>query len=399
MKISVNKIYESVIMVLLFLTGLYFKNTPQQYLIIAAFILIAYAVFGKFYFLPLEFYILAAAFTSYFFILKGSFTTLGTYQYIVCWLGPIIGFAIGYYLVKGKSDRYFVGQRAVTAFILGAALYAVLCMGYKMSNAGLYNSLFSEQRIYYTMYARYSLSIWDGKLVSPTNINSYVLFPILLTFYTFNYLRERKLKYVYIICFTVSIITIFVTVTRTNILILAISFVLGLYLCKGDYQFKLTRKQAIVVLIGIILVLLMSDRIISYVVSFADARQETLDNNRWNSIAQVLLALEQYPFGNMPYSYAHNIWVDVGREAGFIPMFLLFSYSIYSLIVSFIFIKTQEITQEYRVFFGLLSIGLFISFLFEPVIGGRPFNFIFYCMINGMIRAFMKDRYYEHDII
>lgn len=85
--------------------------------------------------------------------------------------------------------------------------------------------------------------------------------------------------------------------------------------------------------------------------------------------------------------YAHNMWLDVGRVAGFFVMVLLLLATILSSITLLKLLKQKD-TFLSSIFLAY-NIVFFLSCMVEPVIEGFPLYFFFYVMLWGMQREYL----------
>ena len=205
------------------------------------------------------------------------------------------------------------------------------------------------------------------------------------------YVKDKKARFVYWISFAIAALVAFTTATRTNLVILPIAFAMSMFFSRKDIRIKLTWKSFALIFIFAVILTVLSPKIIGFLSnSLLATRTESFDNGRLKTMVQVLKGLPQYPMGNMPYKNAHNMWIDVARVAGIIPMVLLIVYTVMIIRTLIKLTKNQILPQEVKTLFLTLTLCLLISFAIEPVIEGRPFNLMFFCMINGMCAALAK---------
>lgn len=399
MKIKISSLISNTILSLVFLVGFQFKNIPATFIFLLGIVGVVFWVWRYTVRIPLELLVLSTTFSIYFFIFKNNASKVYMYHYGAYWIGPIVGYLVGYCCVKKLCDNNFsIVRKMIMAICAGTTLFALVCTLYKFSNMGIYNGLVSSANMYYTMIGRYSLNFWNNELIQPTNLNSMCVFPILLSFYAINYIENIKVKILYWFSLGVAIVVIFTTATRTNLVLLLVGFVISAFLSRKDIHFHLKKSHVLFISIAFIVVFAFSFKLIDLLEnSLLASRTESLDNNRWNSMLVIINSLADYPFGNMPYTNAHNMWIDVARVAGIIPLSLLIVYSLMVFLTLCRLRKNKVVPQEIKTLVMGLSFGLLISFMIEPVIEGRPFNFMFFCIINGMSYALSKIGYRFRD--
>lgn len=393
LKVKKSDLFEGLAYILIFLIGFQFMNQAHLYIFILGAATVAYYLLaGKFIKLPLEFWILAATFTLYFLIFSRNVSTLYHYYFGAYWLGPIVGYFAGYCLIaKSRKNKCVKVKRTVAVICAGTTCFALACIVYKFFHSDLYYSLVSNDGIYYTMQERYGLNAWSHELIHPTNLNSACIFSVLLLYFVARYAKSKSVKIAYGVSVAVAFVVLYTTATRTNLVMLPIGLVLGLLFSEHKISFKLTRKRLIVI-VAIACALMVSGFIFYDALenSLLAGRTESLSNNRIETNIIVLKAIKDFPMGNMPYTNAHNMWVDMARVSGIIPMLLMIVYTLMILRTLLKFKRNTVLPVEMKNLFLTLTIGLLISFSFEPVIEGRPFNLMFFCMLNGMCAALAR---------
>ena len=107
---------------------------------------------------------------------------------------------------------------------------------------------------------------------------------------------------------------------------------------------------------------------------------------RWVYAGSILSLLPAHPFGNVPYGhYAHNLWVDAARDAGFIPlvMYTLFAWRTMRKVVWMV--RSYLFTTREKVLLVPIVAAIFISCFIEPVVQGAPYIFATFCFISGCL--------------
>lgn len=112
--------------------------------------------------------------------------------------------------------------------------------------------------------------------------------------------------------------------------------------------------------------------------------QDFGNNLRWVYAGNILSKLPEHPLGAVPYEhYAHNLWVDVARDAGIFPfvLYILFAWRTMRKVVwmarSYLF-DTRE-----KVLLIPIVAAIFISCFIEPIVQGAPYIFATFCYISG----------------
>lgn len=291
----------------------------------------------------------------------------------------------------------------------GTALYAILSVLKKVMYPDLYaasylSSRYAEKGLDSEHAIRSVLDIWNNKIIYATEVNTQFLFAIALITGLFNIKGHIKRS----ILLTIAIILIIwagvETASRTNLLMIIIALVLGTaitidqFLINNDNPIKkiggLIRKYWLVfslLAIGIassLYFLVQSANGFKFQRVLQIRPENIVNDGRWPVAMAVIKNIPNQPFGNMDMYWAHNLWLDVARVAGIIPMVILLVFSFMTLVrgVSFIRSYRKADPDVMALAFGVLVI-LNISFFLEPVIEASPQNFMIYALIMGMIAS------------
>lgn len=121
------------------------------------------------------------------------------------------------------------------------------------------------------------------------------------------------------------------------------------------------------------------------------AGHTVFDNLRWQYSSEILQQLPSHLLGGIEHnSYAHNLWVDVAREAGIIPFCL---YILFSLIICsnlWEFMNNSRLSHEIRILMLSIQLSCMLSFFTEPIMQGAPLIFSLYCYTCGSMISFNK---------
>lgn len=197
---------------------------------------------------------------------------------------------------------------------------------------------------------------------------------------------------------SLSILALFATtflLNRSGIFITLVSF-----LCVSLYCSKKNFTRTVIILAiayGLYLLFINMGWIDKSVVMAYEERNEDLSTggSRFERWGMAIDYLFNYPFGWAQYDgrYAHNMWLDVARSAGLIPMVLLF-------IITFRMIKDIWVICKFKPNnISILFLGLFACFmssmLVEPVIENVPALFLIFLFLAGNIKEYRNRRMYN----
>ncbi len=244
-------------------------------------------------------------------------------------------------------------------------------------------------------------NLWTGEYWHPTNFNSMGIYSVVGTYYLIFVQKRGIIKILgSIIAIVLSFISIS-TASRTNLVFLALMISIGicydlLYVNRlrifAFFKKRIGYIKVLILLIIVVIALFNIDYIINYFTTSAlgersksyEGSFKLEDDPRWELANAVLESIWLYPQGNMPLFYAHNIVLDVARVAGIVPMLLMMVILMMAVLTIVSILRQNNCNREMSILIVLMTVGLLVSFMLEPVIEGRPTNFAIFCLIAGM---------------
>lgn len=196
-------------------------------------------------------------------------------------------------------------------------------------------------------------------------------------------IKNRILKFGYLIVFLLALLTTFSLLNRTGIVVAILCFVVVIgYRSRKNLSILLSATIGIGV---IILLLFYFDVINTELLDLYNERNEDLSTmgtrtERWSIAFPNLL---KHPFGWAPNGeiyYVHNMWLDIARISGIFPFIILVYMAVDSFRKAYSLIKYKETELSYLLF-GL-NICFFSSCFLEPIYGGT--HFMLYCLLWGV---------------
>lgn len=308
-------------------------------------------------------------------------------------VGPSLFFYFGYLYSRKNHNDFGKITNCIYALAVGFAIQQFLTLYVNFSTAS----------------NRYLPDFWNGELIQPTNFNSRGIFIVALSYYAIKHETRKIQKFILIGSICTVLLSSIMTASRTNLYFFVAFFALD-FLVEFLILRKLTPREIIrnglnkkrvffvlvVVLIGGILCYRYSEMIIQWFMRSAIVeRQESnvarfsLSNDpRWILWTDTIKMLWNNPMGDPTAMYAHNLILDTGRVAGVIPMALMLLFACCQLqkIVK-ICLRKSELPLNQKVFIFSVVLCLFMSFMIEPVLEGRPFVFVGACLVFGMTRS------------
>ena len=194
---------------------------------------------------------------------------------------------------------------------------------------------------------------------------------------------------------SLSILAMYTTtflLNRSGIFIALVSFLIVSLYCSNKNFTK--TMMVVAIAYGLYLLFINMGLIDHSVVMAYEERNEDLSTggSRFERWGMAIGYLFDYPLGWAQYDgrYAHNMWLDVARTAGLIPMVLLF-------IITFRMIKDIWNICKYKpnnitvLFLSVFTCSM-SSMLVEPVLENVPVLFLIFLFLAGNIREYRDHR-------
>jgi hypothetical protein len=301
---------------------------------------------------------------------------------------PLILIVMGYKLVDSENNY----QKAYTYIFL--VIFSLSLFGF-LSVIKTINKFGVES----ISLGRTVISIWNDSLITATGLNTFLSFGLILLpilFISFKGVRHgRMMKLLCAICFFTSIYSTIVLGNRTGLGIVAIS-ILTIFL----FSKKHVAKKYLNMMLGLIFLFIFR---ILFNQNFLGIRYEwesTLLSSRLNgqnlsedprllSWNAAFKGLFDYPMGGretpLPLSFAHNMWLDVGYDAGLLPFIVLIIFTVFSFGSLMFFIKSNHPILLKSLLVGIFT-AFYITFMVEPIFQGWFTHFTLYCFMVGLVQ-------------
>lgn len=309
-------------------------------------------------------------------------------------IAPITMYLIGYSFINGSYKNSYGLLLAVT---VSTALFSILSI---VRTIQLYGSL---QNANPTFGGRAVVSLWGENFLSATGMNTYVslglaLFPLL--FIKDKSIRSnRTFKLMIFLVFAVSIYVTFSLGNRTGLLIIIASTIMVFL-----FSTKLTARKILSFVLLMFLFILgallymgntfgVKDKWLNSSIGYRMQHFSALEDPRFMAWGEALVGVFKNPTGGrkteLSLNYAHNLWLDVGHDAGIIPFILLLAFSILGFLSLGKFYKSKQ-----PVMFKALIIASFtaivITCFLEPIMQGWFYYFTIFCILLGVIHKHIK---------
>tara|TARA_R110002020_G_scaffold91560_2_gene222279 strand:+ start:10411 stop:11601 length:1191 start_codon:yes stop_codon:yes gene_type:complete len=244
--------------------------------------------------------------------------------------------------------------------------------------------------------------IWDGHIIPATNMASY--FALNMCIPSILLVKFKKstffFKVISIAVFVLSIICILRLGSRTQISIMAITFLVSLI--------YMIRKQSVsqnLVLFGFLF--LVINGLLGYVSFDKDsdvmsAFAGRMDSKKYGAATaggrterweKSLINLVEKPLGWKveEFGFSHNLWFDVARVAGTLAFFLLIIYTLRSFFQIKKAIGFQPNNLLINLMFLSLGMSFYLLFFVEPIFDGYFTMFILFCFYMGSVNKYLEN--------
>lgn len=113
---------------------------------------------------------------------------------------------------------------------------------------------------------------------------------------------------------------------------------------------------------------------------------------RW---AQGLESILSEPFGweLSRFGYAHNLWLDVARLSGIIPLLFLILFTISSFKIWFKSFEMLDDNAYLKNYIVMIFISILLIFTVEPVMDGLYLLFLLFCLFIGLLKGMHNEVY------
>lgn len=118
-----------------------------------------------------------------------------------------------------------------------------------------------------------------------------------------------------------------------------------------------------------------------------DMGQDTRTDNKRMYFAYML----DYPFGgdalhNEVGGYAHELYLDVYSDAGFLAYLLVVLFAADSFLTAFRIVRKGKTSNDFKLLVLCVFVAIFIEFFLEPIIQGMPWMFCTFCFFSGLLK-------------
>lgn len=328
-------------------------------------------------------------------------------------------FGVSYILFALYNNTFniLVVVYPIVMYFIGASLYNSKPTDKNIiiiSNSIIFGLVLHAAFNYFTNVDSLNRNVVDifSKINLAATLQATFIIMFLSTFFT-NMQRNKLIKKIlYIVLCILCLLFILLIGSRTSILIFAITSIYSLaaiILYKNGNVDERKRKLKVLfsIIISIVVIITLYNNNTFKIKQKVESshlyyrltveKLDGADEGRYNYQYLGIISLFNNPFGTKEKigrtNYVHNMWLDIGKDAGIICFALLVAYSI-STIKSLIMInKNSKVEKMFKIYFNSLYLGVFLNFLVEPILEGIPLYFGFFVLINAMVDMYSISIY------
>lgn len=317
----------------------------------------------------------------------------GIQYLIIQTLFPAFFYVLGKFLIIPKLKN----KHLVLVLIFVGFIYSITIILSTYKNLAIGGFLQTD---------RFIPSFWNGSEIKATKAASYLIytsvFPAIIVA---NRKRLNLLeKLVISTFFVLSLVASFRLGSRTLIVISIVSLLAALLYIFWKQNLKDNLKLVIsLAIIAIALYIYVPFDLDSPVFSTLGHRLQNPDaventataGNRTELWADGLENLFKSPLGWKYHMNHHNLWLDIAKEASFIPLLFFLVHNVLTYFNLKELFKNSKGDIGLNVTFLLYILSTYLLFFTEPVIEGNFFSIVFYCLIVGVLKRYNENAKYE----
>lgn len=379
---SKNKYVEIVIDILVYLMSMNFLHYGQLILPIICLIIFINRK-CKFYVKNTKVFIVLCLFGISFFVFS---YYLGFYS-IMGFCFPL-AYYIGSNIIEVNEEKI---KKVIYLIIFGMVTHYILNFTYELIRFGWYKTI--------TKATRYDVWLQNEFVPTGTATNSVLI--LSLSYYLFVYENNIRIKITNIILLVLSIAYTIILRRRLQIAILVIIFTISIiidcWILKNTKNLKKLKKICLTIVYTSIIFLLLYcfnlfnfRRWLNVNSIFAYVRNNGINNGRLSILLKGIKYLPEYLFGGknisnivgMPF---HDLLLDIYDYAGVFSTLIMIAYLALVAKNSIRLIKSNRITNSFKLLIIEIYIGYIIMFLLEPLMTGSSLFLIVGILIEACV--------------
>ena len=300
---------------------------------------------------------------------------------------PLMAYALGWCAFEQGGRNTAAVRDSILAIALGFGSHACLNCFVNLESS------------------RYQLiDFWTGSFRTATGSGFLCTMLFSLAAYSLFLERRKWMKFLLLSVTALCLCYVFILGTRTQLFILALTLCLGVLLLileRNSARWTLRFLLGAVCLMALAIAVFRADFLgLGSLLAQSNflhrfTAQDSLfqsDLQRLSDFAIGLKTLYDHPFGSDLPGYFHNLWLDVGRMSGILPVALLLCYHIRAMAHAVCVFRNRKADISLRYMVLPLFCGVMAYFFVEPVLEGAPDFFLAFCIINGLVDAWRAHK-------
>lgn len=304
---------------------------------------------------------------------------------------PVSFFMVGYFLSKKSRDIYYSCYVIITIGI-SYAIYAFLSILKTIQIYG-YDYISQNSRVIHL--------IWNSsEYLNATNLGAFVSLGLSLSgifIMQASNKSEKYIKLLSIIIFLISAYSQFYMANRTSIIIFVVTFLAIFFLA------KMKQINVINIIMSILLIIFVYNYnlfdIKNYIENSLLLKRITMnsifEDLRFLTWKKALKVIFLYPYGgrigSLPLSYAHNLWLDAGYDAGIIIFIFALIFTLMYVYLFWKLIFKTNISVFVKSIFLATGLSYNLVFFVEPILEGYFYYFLSFCLIVGLVAGLLEN--------
>ena len=375
---------------ILFLFALNFVNMESRLILILFISVILWKGKGKVNVTRNVIYLLI--FSSTFYIISVIYhREMMTFYVLPYLVGPATGYLCGYEMMKwNKNNLDLHIKKIIYIIIFGRFTHGAL--NYVVSHG-------------YENVLRNGNDFWTKSVLAATGQGALMTMMISLLFYAIFILKKNNIieKYIIIFCIGVSILNNLKSASRTALIVMVLVFICCVFYTLFSSTMSMKKKFIFLimfVILGMVLTVGYNHNVMNVKSNWeTTALYERIntptdfeegDENRKEMYLDAIRVGTTHPFGDGTLNTAHNFWLDILKQTGWIPFLSCLLFTIYTLRDVFFIVNRKKTCEQIRYLVLSVNLAILINFAVEPIMKGMPYYFVSFCIIAGAMCCYRK---------
>ena len=313
---------------------------------------------------------------------------------------------VQYLVIQATFPVFFygLGKMLITKTKISSKSIVTLLMfiGLMYSFTSILSIVFNLIDGGFNQFKRFIPSFWTGEEIKSTTVASFLIYnSVIPAIIVANRKRFNSVtKIIWLVIFVVTILASFRLGSRTllGISLLATLASMVYIVFKQSILDNLKLGISVLLILGIILIFVPIDAnspifsTLGHRIKHGAGESTGTAGNRTVLWAAGLKNLFTHPLGWKSHMHHHNLWLDMAKNATFIPLifFIINNIFCYSSIKKAF--KNYSEDTGLNVTFFLIFFSTFLLFFTEPVIEGNFFSIVIYCLFQGILNGYLKNK-------